>query len=685
MQSRILLALSLAPLAAAQFYNISTVAGIGRPHFTGGPALNSVLIQPLGVAIDSTGNIYVSDGYYNQVFQISPGGSISVYAGNGLPGFSGDGGPAGAAQLFNPQDLAVDSSGNLFIADSSNARIRKVSPAGIITTVAGSGVGGAGGDGGPATAAGLGAPFGVAVDAAGALYISQVEQNVIRMVSPTGIISTIAGTTESGFSGDGGPATSAKLSHPEGLRVDKNGVILVADTYNYRIRKITPQGIITTFAGDGQGRFFGDGFPATNASLFYPTDISIDSAGAVYIADATNIRIRRVGPEGFIQTVAGGGGSIKDGPALQANLAVATAIALDGQGNIVVPLVYLRQVRRVTQGNIATVAGAPAGPAAGDGGPASEAPLLDPYGIAVDSAGNLYVADQSDNRIRKISSQRFISTYAGNGVFGTAGDGGTANTAEIGNPRAAGLDPAGNLYVTSPISAVTRRITPGGIISTFAGGTGIGFTGDGSQAKVATFNVPLGVVGDTLGNIYISDAGNARIRKIDSSGIVSTFAGTGVEGFSGDGGEARLAKIYQPRQIAVDGSNNVYFADFSNHRVRKIDTRGIISTVAGNGTQGFGGDGGPATAAQVANPTASPWILPATSIFQVPCECGRWTPPRVRFRPSVARVWMVSAATGDWLLLQSSVPLYTLRSTPLVTFSCPINPINGFDSSRRCR
>jgi len=287
MQSRVLLALSLAPLAAAQFYNISTVAGIGRPHFTGGPALNSVLIQPLGVAIDSTGNIYVSDGYYNQVFQISPSGSISVYAGNGLPGFSGDGGPAGAAQLFNPQDLAVDSSGNLFIADSSNARIRKVSPAGIITTVAGSGSGGAGGDGGPATAAGLGAPFGVAVDATGALYISQVEQNIIRMVSPSGVISRIAGTTESGFSGDGGPATSAKLSHPEGLRVDKNGAILVADTFNYRIRKITTQGIITTFAGDGEGRFFGDGLPATSASLFYPTYIAIDSGGAVYIADAT--------------------------------------------------------------------------------------------------------------------------------------------------------------------------------------------------------------------------------------------------------------------------------------------------------------------------------------------------------------------------------------------------------------
>ena len=586
--------LAWTPFAAAQFYNISTIAGIGRPQFSGGggAATNALLIQPVGVAADSAGNLYVSDQYYQQVFQISPSGTITVYAGNGKPGFSGDGGPATAAQLFNPQDLTVDSAGNLYICDFSNARVRKVTPGGTISTVFGDSSGA------------LGAAYSVAVDAAGNLYLSLTDQHVIRMMSTSGAITTIAGTGTPGYSGDGGPAVSAMLSHPHGITLDQAGNLYIADNYNYRIRKVTPQGTITTFAGNGKGAFAGDGSFATSASLFFPTDVAIDSNGNVFIADGTNVRIRRVNSAGIISTFAGGGNSLLNGPALQARLDVPTALAIDNQGNVVFPLIYLRQVRRVTpQQFITTVAGsAGGGPAAGDGGPAAAAALLDPLGIASDSAGNLYVADQSDNRIRKISMARIISTYAGTGVYGSSGNGGLATNAEVGNPRGVGLDPAGNVYFTTPAGARVRRITPGGAIANFAGVGTIGFSGDGGPATAAQMNGPIGVIGDTQGNVYISELANARIRRVSSTGIITTIAGTGVEGYSGDGGPAIAARLYQPRQMAVDADGNLYFADQFNHRVRKINQAGIITTVAGNGSPGFSGDGGPATAAKVDSP-----------------------------------------------------------------------------------
>ncbi len=590
MKKALFLLLCLARFAPAQFYNISTIAGVGRTQFAGagGAATSARLIQPGGVAADSAGNIYISDGYYQQVFQVSPGGAISVYAGNGVPGFSGDGGPAASAQLFNPGDMAVDAGGNLYICDFSNSRVRKVTPGGTISTV---------------YAGARGSAYSVALDAAGDLYMSLVDQHVILMMDPVGAITTIAGNGKPGFSGDNGPAVSAMLSHPLGIKLDNAGNLYVADNYNHRIRKITPQGTITTFAGNGRTAFAGDGGPATSATLFYPTDVATSANGNVYIADATHERIRLVNAAGTITTFAGGGASMQNGPALQALLQVPSALAIDSQGNIVFPLSYLGVVRHVTpQQAIVTVAGAPTTRGAGDGGPAAAAAFLDPHGIASDSAGNLYVADQVDNRIRKISASRIITTIAGTGVFGSSGDGGPAINAQIGNPRALGLDPFGNVYFTTPTGALVRRVTPGGTISRFAGGGGIGFAGDGGPANAAQLSIPLGVVGDAQGNVYISDAGSAHLRRVDSAGIITTLAGTGVEGFSGDNGPAVSAQVYQPRQLVADKQGNLYFADQFNHRVRKIAPGGIITTVAGNGFPGFTGDGGPATAAQVGLP-----------------------------------------------------------------------------------
>ena len=321
------------------------------------PALSAPLGQVAGVAVDTHGSVYIADTGNNLVLQYTPDGQLTVVAGNGIAGFSGDGGLATSASLNYPGGVAVDSAGNLYIADSNNSRIRKVS-GGTITTIAGDGAYGYSGDTGPATSASLQFPEGVAVDSAGNLYIADMENNRIRKVSG-GTITTIAGKGDQGFSGDGGPATAASLNFPSGVAVDSAGNLYIADQNNSRIRKVSG-GSITTFAGNGNQGFSGDGGPATGAS-FIPFGVALDSAGTLYIADPLNNRIRKV-----------------------------------------------------SGGTISTVAGNATLGFSGDGGPATNASLNYPEAVAVDSAGNLYIADTLNNRIRKVSGGT-ITTVAGNG------------------------------------------------------------------------------------------------------------------------------------------------------------------------------------------------------------------------------------------------------------------------------
>ena len=332
---------------------ITTVAGNGVGGYSGdgGPATAASLLVPKGVAVDAAGNLYIADTGNARIRKVAPGGTITTVAGNGVGGYSGDGGPATAASLDRPPGVALDAAGNLYIADYWNNRIRKVAPGGTITTVAGNGVGGYSGDGGPATAASLAYPAGVVVDAAGNLYIADHDNARIRKVTPGGTITTVAGNGVHGYSGDGGPATAASLSYPKGVAVDAAGNLYIADMYNYRIRKVTPAGVITTAAGNGVQGYSGDGGPATAASLNYQTGVAVDAAGNLYSAGWTDYRIRKVTPGGTISTVAGNG----------------------------------------VQGY------------SGDGGPATAASLNWPYGVNVDAAGNLYIADEANHRIRKVS------------------------------------------------------------------------------------------------------------------------------------------------------------------------------------------------------------------------------------------------------------------------------------------
>ncbi|MBI2355311.1 MAG: hypothetical protein HYV06_09830, partial [Deltaproteobacteria bacterium] len=542
--------------------------------------------------------------------------SIFTVAGGGTD----DGRPATVAGLSYPSGVAVDAAGNLYIADSFTNRIRRVAAGrGIITTVAGNGSEGFSGDGGAATAAALSEPFCVALDSAGNLYIADRSNHRIRKVAAeSGIITTVAGNVSFGFSGDGGAATAAGLLFPSGVALDSAGNLYIADTNNARIRKVAAgSGIITTVAGNGSRGFSVDGTAATAAALYHPESVALDSAGNLYIADNLNDRIRTVATgSGIITTVAGNGSRAFSGDGAAATAAALSSprgVALDSTGNLYIADTQNNRIRKVAAGSgiITTVAGNGSFGFTGDGGEATAAQLNIPFGVGLDSAGNLYIADSGNLRIREVEAENgTITTVAGNGSIGFSVDGSAATAAGLNLPRGVALDSAGNLYIADDLNHRIRRVAAGsGIITTVAGNGSRGSSGDRGGATAAQLNNPVGVALDSAGNLYIADTSNYRIRKVTAeSGIITTVAGNGSRGFSGDGGEATAAQLNIPFGVALDSAGNLYVADLSNHRIRKVAAgSGIITTVAGstepNGLGGFGGDGGAATAAKLDNPS----------------------------------------------------------------------------------
>jgi RHS repeat-associated protein len=555
---------------------ITTVAGNGESGFSGdgGDATAASLSSPSGVAVDASGDLYIADTQNHRIRKVSQG-IITTVAGNGESGFSGDGGDATAASLYYPSGIAAASSGDIYIA--TNNSIRKVSQ-GIITTVAGNGDYGFSGDGGDATAASLYFPSGVAVDALGDLYIADTYNHRIRKVSQ-GIITTVAGNGGLGFSGDGGDATAASLYYPSGVAVDASGDIYIADTWNHRIRKVS-QGIITTVAGNGDYGFSGDGGDATAASLYFPSGVAVDALGDLYIADTQNHRIRKLS-QGIISTAAGG--NMRDGvSSTSASLYYPSGVAVDALGDLYIADTQNHRIRKVSQGIITTVAGNGGPGFSGDGGDATAASLSSPSGVAVDALGDLYIADTYNHRIRKVSQ----------GIITTVAD-------SLSSPSGVAVDASGDIYIADTWNHRIRKVSQG-IITTVAGNGESGFSGDGGDATAASLSSPSGVAVDALGDLYIADTYNHRIRKV-SQGIITTVAGNGDYGFSGDGGDATAASLYYPSGVAVDASGDLYIADTQNHRIRKV-SQGIITTVAGNGGPGFSGDGGDATAASLSSP-----------------------------------------------------------------------------------
>lgn len=644
----------LPTLVSAQ--SILTVAGGGTDD--GHQATDVGLFGPSGLAFDRAGNLYLVETYANLVRKVAPDGTIVTVAGNSAAGSHGDGGPALKASLNRPVGLAIDTNGDLYIADVYNGKIRKITVAtGIITTFAGGGNPATGvGDGGPANQAVLDGPFGLWLTG-GNLYVTELGYggNRVRKISlATSVITTVAGPQDGsiGNSGDGGPATAAKFYNPEGVAVDAAGDIFVADTYNHVVRRIDgTTGIVTTYAGGGNpATGTGDGGPATQAKLQYPDALTFDLNGNLLVSEASGIRkidkstqiistittelsyndgmivapngdlyvstsydVARI-PAGTteIDTFAGGGSYVGDGlPATAAVVRDPQGIAIDGSGNLFFGDPGNGLIREVDakSGLISTYAG-PAGyyDSGPDGQPATQSAVGAPSDLAFDPQGNLYVADEANDRIKRIDRVTGILTYyAGGGSPSGANDGLPATQAKLTRPVGITFDPQGNLYIAdadTSVNKIWKVDATTHVITTFAGNGKEGFAGDGGPATAAELDTPVSVVSDAAGNIYISDYLNSAIRKVTHDGVINTIAGHVAESGPpfGDGGPAAQAYV-SPEHMTVDAAGNLYIADDFSSRIRKIDAKtGIISTVAGAGTAyyidaDFAGDNGPANQA----------------------------------------------------------------------------------------
>jgi len=625
-------------------YAISTTAGGGPNNLT---ALSASIGYPGSIAIDAAGDTFIADSYSSHILKVDTAGTLTVVAGNGTVGYSGDNGPATSAALNHPEGVFVDASGNIFIADTDNNVIREVAVSnGNITTVAGNGTAGYSGDSGPATSAQLYDPYGVVVDSAGNIFIADTDNCVIRKVS-AGTISTYAGNTVCSYGGDGGLATSAQLDEPEGVFADGSGDIFIADTDNSVIREVTiANGNIQTVAGvfydyesNGTCTYSGDGGLATAAYLCLPAGVFVDGTGNIFIADTDNFVVREVlAASGNIATVAGdnalgAGYSGNGGAATSAQLNYPNDIFVDSSGDIFIADTDNSVIREVTSGTIQTVIGNNTLAYSGDGGTALNAELNFPGEVSVDGLGNLFIADTASSVIREVvATTSDIQTVAGNGTncadpTTACGDGAAATSAQLNNPSGVVLDAAGNIYIadtadnrirvvntgTSPLTVATVVIQPGDIATVAGNGTpcpdSATACGDGTAAISAELANPSGVFVDSSGNIFIADTGDYVIREVAaSSGLITTVVGNYAQctppgTACGDGAIATSAQLNSPGGLFVDAAEDIFIADTFDNRVREVTaSNNLINTVAGTGARGYAGDGAAATSALLDTP-----------------------------------------------------------------------------------
>jgi uncharacterized protein (TIGR03437 family) len=573
-------------------------------------ATDAPLSWILAIVPDGQGNLFLADDNNHIAARLTPDGTVSVYAGNGWLQASGDGGPARDASMVRANGLAVDPSGNLYIADYLDGRIRRVDANGIITTFAGNGTHGRLLDNIPATTASM-SPASLVRDNAGNFYFYELGAYKIRRIAPDGTISTVVGTGTAGYSGDNGPAISARIrmsNEPFGnmLATDASGNLYIADSGNHVVRKVDSTGKITTVIGGGTPGYSADGTPVLQANLNYPTSLAFDPMGNLYIGEGLNYIVRRLSTTGALTTVAGNRqqGYFGDGgPATSARIGRVTTLYSDGSS------IYLAdadsgKLRRITlDGIINVIAGNGNFSFGGDSGPAVDANLGEPTGVAIGSDGRVYIADAFNNRIRVIDRNGVITTFAGDGEAAYRGDNGPANQASLADPEGVAVDRNNNVYIADSGNGVVRRVTPEGIITTFAGSANPGpGTGDGGPATKAALQYPIYVLPDDTGNVYIADADDSRIRKVVPDGTISTIAGNGNSADAGDGGPATSASFLTPFGLAFDAARNLYVSDYDANRIRRIAADGTIQAFAGNGKAGFGGDGGPKENATFNNP-----------------------------------------------------------------------------------
>ncbi len=634
----------------AQTGQVTTVAGGNQPVY------HNPLSGPADVAMDSTGDLFIADTDNNEVDEVNLAtGTEIIVAGDGTAGDTGDGKLATDTELDSPEGVAVDGIGHLFIADTLNNEIREVNlNSGILTTIAGDGTAGytPSTSGVSATAAELNNPIGVALDNFGDLFIADSGNNLIEEIEPgahglgDGNILTYAGEYNDGlggYSGDGQLATGAQLNGPQGIAVGPTGNVFIADSDNNRIREVNGKThVITTVAGDGTAGSTGDTITgvATDAELNDPIGVAAAGAGEILVADSGNDVVREVNlGSGMISPLAGDGGFGNGGDgglATAAQLSLPQGLALVGS-NLFIADSGNNVIREVTgTGVITTVVGGNDGLLyTNNKGAATAATLASPDGIAVDSHGNIFVADEKFNVIREVVESTSaatalgvavgdIVTIAGNGTQGSIGDLGPATDAELNDPAGLAFDGSGNLFIADSGNNVIREVVESsgaasalgvaiGDIATVAGDGASGYSGDGEPATDAELSEPTGVSVNSSGNIVIADSGNNVIREV-SGGVINTIAGDGKAGYIGDGGAATAAELWDPTDVALNGSGDLFIADSGNNVIREVTSGpegladGTITTVAGTGpptgSSGFSGDGGQAGSALLAGPTA---------------------------------------------------------------------------------
>ena len=608
---------------------ISTVAGYAGKSGTDGVGSSARFNHPHGMAIDANGNIYVADTLNHTIRKITPGGAVITIA--GFAGVSGSVNDFGSNARFNkPEGVAVDGAGNIYVADTGNHTIRQIAPNGLVSTIAGQ-AGVSGNQTGSGANARFNQPIGIAVGNSGVLYIADYGNGVVRQISggvvstfavvtaPEGLtvgsggvvyvaehgsstilkissggsISTLAGNAYTYGSSDGS-GTNAVFNYPAAVAVDSGGTVYAADSLNHTVRKITSLGAVSTFAGRAGVSGYSNG-TGTNAFFNQPHGIVVDATLNVYVSDTENGSIRKITPAGVVTTFAGSASaSFADGKRGAVRFAMPLGVAADVGGIIYIADTQNSVIRAMTpNGQVATVAGFP-GVFGSVNGSVTNAQFNAPQGIAVDSSGNLYVADTGNSLIRKIGLGGTVTTLAGS----TGNQGyvdGTGTAAEFNQPRGVAIGTSGNIYVADTLNHVIRQISSGGVVTSIAGlGENYG-SADGTNST-ARFNHPSGIATDGQGNIYVADSLNHTIRRITSSGpnrVTTTIAG--YPGLSGSvDGTNNTARFFAPRAVAVDGLLNVYVVDSGNHALRKITPNGtnwVVTTIAGSAGLNGSADG----------------------------------------------------------------------------------------------
>jgi len=561
---------------------VTTLAGLaGSSGSADGTGSAARFYYPASVAVDSAGNVYVADAISNDdsnnnntIRKITPAGVVTTLAGLARSSGSADG-TGSATRFFSPQGVAVDSAGNVYVADFRNCTIRKVTPGGVVTTLAGL-AGSSGSADGTGSDARFEYPYGVAVDSAGNVYVADTSNSTIRKVTPAGVVTTLAGLAGSSGSANG-TGSAARFKNPWGVAVDSAGTVYVADTWNSTIRKVTPGGVVTTLAG--LAGTYGSADGTGSAARFDATyGVAVDNAGNLYVADG-NQAIRKVTPAGLVTTLAGtlSYGSA-NGTGSAARFFKPSGVAVDSAGNVYVADMRNHTIRKVTPAGVVTTLAGLAGSSGSANGTGSAARFFNPSGVAVDSAGNVYVADYYNSTIRKVTPGGVVTTLAG--VARSPGsDDGTGSAARFNYPYSVAVSSAGDVYVADTYNHTIRKVTPGGVVTTLAGLAGSYGTDDGTGSD-ALFNYPYGVAVDSAGDVYVADTENHTIRKVTPNSVVTTFAGL-AGSYGSDDGTGSAAQFYLPYGVAVDSAGNVCVADMGNDAIRKVTPAGVVTTLAG--------------------------------------------------------------------------------------------------------